>query len=138
MCELWVNEGELASIGQRPRSAYGARRRHVVALSFSPVGSRNKASPAIDVLLGGEAATLTRKAIRLIFEITPTSGSRARLSVGEQGPCYSRTTCQVASSARGVPCQLYFGHRARSDDAHLAPEDVEELGYFIKTCFAEH
>jgi len=40
-------------------------RRIVVALSFSPVGSRNKASPAIDALLDGEAATLTRKALEL-------------------------------------------------------------------------
>ena len=60
------------------------------------------------------------------------------LSFGEQGPCYSRTTCEVASNARGVACQLFFGHRARSDDAHLAPEHVEELGHFIKTCLAEH
>ena len=40
-------------------------RRIVVALSFSPVGSRNKASLAIDALLDGEAASLTRKAIEL-------------------------------------------------------------------------
>ena len=39
--------------------------RIVVALSFSPVGPRNKASPAIDALLDGEAATLTRKALEL-------------------------------------------------------------------------
>jgi hypothetical protein len=72
------------------------------------------------------------------FESRPPAGRVRVLSFGEKGPCYSRTTRQVASSARGVPCQFFFGYRARSDDAHLAPEHVEELGYFIKTCFAEH
>ena len=82
---------------------------------------------------GELASTATIRRCCRIFEITPTSRSRARSSFGEQGPCYSRTTCQVASSARGIPCQFFFGYRARSDDAHLAPEHVEELGYFIKT-----
>jgi hypothetical protein len=35
--------------------------RIVVALSFSPVGSRNKALPAINALLDGEAATAAAK-----------------------------------------------------------------------------
>jgi hypothetical protein len=48
----------------------------VVALSFSPVGSCNKASLAIDALPDGEAATLTRKpgapaafAARMLFTL---------------------------------------------------------------------
>jgi hypothetical protein len=55
-------------VGRRIDIKLNARvslRRIVVALSFSPVGSRNKASLAIDALLDGEAASLTRKVIEL-------------------------------------------------------------------------
>jgi hypothetical protein len=71
-------------------------RRIVVALPFSPAGSRNKASPAIDALLDGEAATLTRKALELAK--AAAEGELTPMEVGEVAKLLDLSTISSAAA----------------------------------------
>ena len=73
-------------------------RRIVVALSFSPVGSRNKASLAIDALLDGEAATLTRKPLELAK--AAAEGELTPMEVGEVAKLLDLSTISSSTAAK--------------------------------------
>ena len=73
-------------------------RRIVLALSFSPVGSRNKASLAVDALLDGEAATLTRKALELAK--AAAEGELTSMEVGEVAKLLDLSTISSAAATK--------------------------------------
>jgi len=52
-------------------------------------------------------------------------------------PCDAWPTDKVISNARRVPGELVFSYRTGPDDAHVASEDIEELGYFIQARFTK-
>jgi hypothetical protein len=73
-------------------------RRIVLALSFSPVGSRNKASPAVDALPDGGAATLTGKAPELAK--AAAEGELTPIEVGEVAKLLDLSTISSAAAAK--------------------------------------
>ena len=133
--------GSVGLARRRPHRNRERRCEQQTELEFPRPDRKHDSPETADLRILGERGRISKHGndTPLLRDIRNHAHHRVRvLSFGKQGPCYSRTTCQVASSVRGVACQFFFGHRARSDDAHLAPEHVEELGHFIKTCLAEH
>src|SRR6266702_1089045 len=47
-------------------------------------------------------------------------------------PGYSRSTGKVCADRTVVPLQFLFGHRARANDAHVAPQNVEQLRQLVQ------